>query len=312
MSRAWPKAGVSVTVANAEALQYLICDKVTLYGLDRSMEIPTTGTGAVESAPKTIVGKDYMKDILGDFVSFLHKIHQVNLDDVQKFEGWYFGGPNLTLAISANMNIEPLDPNATGNLGLVNLQKIQLRQHSVIFHNIFKNAVSRSSYTSFFPDKKIYTYTDVVTGREIVGGVTFLKLMYAVINPQLAVDHRTTEMRMEALTLSDCNINVHTFLTKQQENVLEIDHLRGDGVTYDPQRFATLVFDELVKTNFPNFLDNVKAERAKWIKRPSTFDMPQCIIDLTALYTNYKHTGLWDKTVPNHKSQLIALATHLK
>ena len=40
--------------------------------------------------------------------------------------------------------------------------------------------------------------------------------------------------------------------------------------------------------------------------------MPQCIINLTAFYTNYKHTGLWDKMVPNHKAQLIALATHFK
>ena len=60
----------------------------------------------------------------------------------------------------------------------------------------------------------MYTYTDVVTGREIVGGLKLLKLMYEVIKPQLAVDHRTTEMRMEALTLSDCDNNVHNFLTK--------------------------------------------------------------------------------------------------
>ena len=40
--------------------------------------------------------------------------------------------------------------------------------------------------------------------------------------------------------------------------------------------------------------------------------MTQCIIDLTSLYTNYKHTGLWDKTVPNHKAYLIALTTHFK
>ena len=119
-------------------------------------------------------------------------------------------------------------------------------------------------------------------------------------------------MRMEALTLSDCDNNVHTLLTKQQENVLEIDHLRGDGITYDLQRFATLVFYEPVKTNCPDFLDNVMAERAKWIKRLSTFDMPQCIIDLMALYKNYKHTGLWYKTVPNHKAHLIDLATHFK
>ena len=147
------------------------------------------------------------------------------------------------------MKIYPLDTNAIGNLGLVNTQNIQLRQHSVIFHHIFKNFVFRSSYTSFFPGKSLYTYTDVVTGREIVGGMTLLKLMYDVIKPQLTVDHHTTEMRMKVLTLSDCDNNVHTFLTKQKEKFLEIDQLRGDGVTYDPHRFTTLVFDELVKTS---------------------------------------------------------------
>ena len=119
------------------------------------------------------------------------------------------------------MKTKPLDPNAIGNLGLVNRQKIQLHQHSVIFHHLFKNAVSRFSYTSFFPDKSMYTFTDVVTGREIVGRLKLLKLMYAVIKPQLAADHRITDMRMEALTLSDCNNNVRTLLTKHQENVLE-------------------------------------------------------------------------------------------
>ena len=90
------------------------------------------------------------------------------------------------------------------------------------------------------------TYNDVVTGMEIVGGLTLLKLMYAVIKSQLVVYHRTTEMSMEALTLSDCNNNVRIFLTREQGTALEIDHLRGDGVTYGPQRFATLVFDKLV------------------------------------------------------------------
>ena len=58
----------------------------------------------------------------------------------------------------------------------------------------------------------MYTYTYVVTGREIAGGIIILKLMYAVIKPQLAVYHRTTEMCIEALTLSDYENNVCTFL----------------------------------------------------------------------------------------------------
>ena len=87
MSGAWPKAGVAVTVANAEALQDLIRDKVTLYCLNQSMEILTIGTGAVESAPKTIGRKDYANSNLGNFVSFLDKIHQVNLENIQNFKG---------------------------------------------------------------------------------------------------------------------------------------------------------------------------------------------------------------------------------
>ena len=116
------------------------------------MDIPTTGTVAVESAPKTFGGKDYANANLGNFVSFLDKIRQVNLDDVRNFEGWYFRSTNSKLAVSANMNIDPLEPNTIGNLGLVNRQKIQLRQHSVIFHHIFKTVVSRSRYTFFFLD----------------------------------------------------------------------------------------------------------------------------------------------------------------
>ena len=181
------------------------------------------------------------------------------MDNIWAFEGWYFGGSISSLAISSDMKIEPLVPNAAGNQGLVNRQKIQLQQNSTIFHHILKNAVTRLSYTSFFPDAKYYMYTDVLTGRKIGRGLTRMKLMFDVIKPQLAVDHRTAEVPMEVLTLTDCQNNVRTFLTKQQENVLKINHLRNDGVKYDPQRFATLIFAELAKTTCADFLSNVKA-----------------------------------------------------
>ena len=54
---AWPNAGVAVTMENVESLQDLIRDKVASYGLNRSMDIPMTGMGAVESAPKTLVAR---------------------------------------------------------------------------------------------------------------------------------------------------------------------------------------------------------------------------------------------------------------
>ena len=167
MPGAWPKSGVAVAVANAEDLQDLIRDKVASYGLDRPMYIPMTGTGEVESAPKTIFGKDYVNANLGNFVSFLDKIHQVTLVNVRSFKGWYFVGPNSKLAASANMKIGPLNSNTIGKLGLVNRQNIQLRQQSVIFHHLFKNAVSQSSYDSFFPDKKYVDVHRCCHGKEV-------------------------------------------------------------------------------------------------------------------------------------------------
>ena len=64
-----------------------------------------TDTGALESASQTIGLKVYANANLGNFVIFLDKIHQVNLDDVKNSEGWYFGCLNSKLAVSANMKI---------------------------------------------------------------------------------------------------------------------------------------------------------------------------------------------------------------
>ena len=66
----WTKAGVDVTVANAEALKDLIRYKVAFYGLGRSMDIQTTGTGAVESAPQAHWRKGLRKRQPGGLCEF--------------------------------------------------------------------------------------------------------------------------------------------------------------------------------------------------------------------------------------------------
>ena len=50
--------------------------------------------------------------------------------------------------------------------------------------------------------------------------------MYALIKPQIAADHRTTEMRTEALTISNC------------DNIARLgrylSHTRKEGIVYSP------------------------------------------------------------------------------
>ena len=87
------------------------------------------------------------------------------------------------------MVIKAIDLNATGNLGLVNQHKIQLRRLAAILNFIFKHNVTRISYNSFQPNKDKFVNYDNITGRAITCGLTLLKMAMTEMKPQLVVDH---------------------------------------------------------------------------------------------------------------------------
>eukprot|EP00957_Ditylum_brightwellii_P146539 11156448-Ditylum_brightwellii.AAC.1 len=75
------------------------------------------------------------------------------------------------------MLIHAIDPNKTGNQGLVNRHKICLQRLSGALHFIAKNHIKRNSYNSFYPCKELFLYKDESTDRDYVCGVIFLKMM---------------------------------------------------------------------------------------------------------------------------------------
>eukprot|EP00957_Ditylum_brightwellii_P042880 3246115-Ditylum_brightwellii.AAC.1 len=61
------------------------------------------------------------------------------------------------------MKIHAINPNNTGNQGLVNRHKIRLRRLSGALHFIAKNHLKRASYNSFYPWKGSFLYKDEAT-----------------------------------------------------------------------------------------------------------------------------------------------------
>ena len=57
-------------------------------------------------------------------------------------------------------------------------------------HFILKNNVSRTSYTSFQPNKEKFVYKDEMSGRAITCGLILFKMSLDVMKPQLVIDHR--------------------------------------------------------------------------------------------------------------------------
>ena len=111
------------------------------------------------------------------------------------------GKETSTLTKSSNMKLNAIDPKKVENLGLVNQYKIRLRQLSGALHFILKNNVSRTSYKSFqnYKSKLIYTYD--CSGRQSMCGLILFLMAIKVTKPQMAIDHRAKERKMEDMTI---------------------------------------------------------------------------------------------------------------
>ena len=303
---------LTCSTESASILMDLFKDRQTQFGLDILLKIPTEGNGKAEPAPRNLAGIDLWDADLKEYKSLLVDIHSVSFDHVRAWSSWFYGGEEQELAVSKDMLIHAINPNKTGNQGLVNRHKIRLRRLSGALHFIAKNHIKRNSYNSFYPRKELFLYKDESTGRDYVCGVIFLKMMMEVMKPHLVVDHRAKETELEKMTLASFANNARTLLTSMQEKRNEIDQLRKDGVKFDEQRFLTLIFDRLTVATCTDFKADVKAEKRKWIMDSTSVDSTTLIASFISLYINYKSTGEWDAEVIDKDAVIVALAAQVK
>ena len=111
------------------------------------------------------------------------------------------------------MIVKAIDPNKPGKVGLLNHEKIRNRQFRSALNFILKNHLERSSFISLNLKKSIFTYSDEVIGRKVDCGLFKLSLFLNIFKPQLVVDYREQEKKLEDLNLCACGNNVQTFLT---------------------------------------------------------------------------------------------------
>ena len=88
----------------------------------------------------------------------------------------------------------------------------------------------------------------------------------SVIKLQLIINHKSKERDLKELTLAKSDNNLCNYLTKMQEKRNDIDSLWKDGVKFDEQRWLTLCFEQLAKTGYSDFLDNIKHQKSEWVK----------------------------------------------
>ena len=75
----------SLVTANAEIFTNFLTDCTTQFRIDPIINVYTSGTGAVNVAPRNISGEDIWLAELADPINILLKLHLLFLDQVQPF-----------------------------------------------------------------------------------------------------------------------------------------------------------------------------------------------------------------------------------
>ena len=111
--------GISATVEHAKKILDLFKDSSVQFRLYNIMNIPTSRIGAVHATPQTIVGTDHWNADVRNYINILMSYHQMSLDKVRAFSGWFMGNKTSTLTKSSNThrdrNVRIMSPGQATN-----------------------------------------------------------------------------------------------------------------------------------------------------------------------------------------------------
>ena len=216
---------------NSKAIINLFTDKAITICWMPFMRIPLIGDGVAGTLPnKTPSGRDTYNATLSMFKNLVEDFNHLSLEDVMAFASWFMGDLTTPRSIRppTNMTMKYLDVNASGNDGLVACFKQECRTVSCLVWHTIKNHFSVTSYKSLLDRKKDFAYECEETGDIVYDGYTLLRMIYMVVKPNVVIDVKDLQLKMEKMTIISVDNNFHTLSTKLEELQQEFKAKKGD------------------------------------------------------------------------------------
>jgi hypothetical protein len=278
---------LDMNVTNSRAIVDLFQDQAITYCWMRFMHIPTSGTCTIYATPARFpVNKDIYLADLADFKNLIEDFQHITLKQVMAFSSWFMGGKGqlMTLCHPSDMTMKYIDVNTAGNLGLVACFKQELRTVSCLVWHTIKNHLTTLSYGALLVCKKQFAYECAETGNVTYKGFTLLRMVYIVLKPNLVMDIKDFQLKMEKMTLLTTDINFHMLATSLEELQQEINAEIGEEFCKD-NKLLTEFFCAAEATTNKLFAINVSLAKSAWITGRVT-NKNTIINELCVLYHN--------------------------
>ena len=255
-------------------------------------------------------GRQVFDANLSDFKNLIEDFNHLSLDQVTAYALWFMGDVNkpLKTCLPGNMTMRYLGVNAGGNAGLVACFKQECRTVSCLVWHTIKNHFSTVSYKALLVCKKDFVYKCSESSDVFLDGYTLLHMIYIVVKPNVIVNVKDIQTKMEQFTILKCNNNFHTLSTTIEKRQQEINAKKGNDFCKD-DKLLTELFRAAKATTNEAFAMDIHLAKSAWITGKIT-DKNVIINDLNGLYRNMIADGSWKK-VSSADSKIIALTTQV-
>ena len=303
---------LELTVSNSKELALRIKMKVADCRMQRFLRIPTSGTGVpvattARNGTVTVKWNDF-----GDFVNLLESHDQITLSQCQDYAQYNWGDNTQTRThTDGSLRIEDIDPNdlidnvdETKQLKRLS-KKQQYRIRAEMMATLLKNIIKSDDYKLLIDsDEPVFTF-ESDDGDKKIDGFLMLKQILLDIKPEVVVDVRDKEKKLESLTLKDCGNDVKV-LTRTLESIWK-DILKEKPGSYDNERFIRELFRALLTSTNPDFKATIKPMRSQWmVKKALTYQ--EIISEANTLFKNLDSENEWN-VVSEDQTKIIALTT---
>ena len=169
--------------------------------------------------------KEILSADLKDFKNLIEDFQHITLEQVMGYASWFMGDESKLMQFHAPtaMTMQYLNVNASGNSGLVECFKQECCTVSCLVWRTIKNHLTTTSYRALLVCKRDFAYECAETGDVIYKGYTLLWMIYTVVKPNLAVDVKDLQLKMEKMTLLTTDNNFHTMATSLKKLQQEIN-----------------------------------------------------------------------------------------
>ena len=246
-----------------------------------------------------------------NFKNLIEDFNHLSIEEVMAFTLWFMGDLGQALAVRPvnDMKMKWLDVNAPGNDGLVSCFKQECCTVSYVLWHTIKNHLSPASYKSLLVRKKDFAYECTETGDVYYDGYTLLCMIFTVVKPDVIVDIKDLQTKMEKMTILSAGNDFHKLSTAMEELQQQINAEKGEDFLKDDKPLSEL-FRAAEATTNDAFNLFVCIAKTNWITGKIR-DKHVILNDLNVIYRNMVAVGSW-KNVSSADSKIIALTTELK